>query len=134
MKQYPTFIVRKPRFGAIALSLGGALLITACASTPKEPTVAMKSAEQAIAVADRERVADAASPELTEARVKLTAAQTAVNDKRMLEAERLAIESRADAELAAAKMEADKSRAVNEEIKRSTAVLAQEMQRNSGAK
>jgi hypothetical protein len=120
---------------AIIASLGGSLLLAACASTP-EPTVALKAAEQAIAVADQTRVADAASPELTEARQKLTAAQNAAHEKRMIEAERLAQESRVDAELASAKIAAAKEQAVNDEIKRSTATLAQEMQRNpnSGVK
>lgn len=117
---------------AIMVSLGGALVFTACASTPP-PTVAMKAAEQAIAVADQTRVADAASPELNEAREKLTEAQTAVNNKQMLTAERLAQESRVDAELASAKIAAAKENAVNEEIRHSTATLAQEMQRNSNS-
>ncbi|MGD9841633.1 MAG: DUF4398 domain-containing protein [Steroidobacteraceae bacterium] len=114
------------------------LTIAACATIPPEPTVAMKAAEQAIAAADRTRITDAASPELREAREKLTAAQAAVNDEKlkdhMIVAERLALESRADAELASAKNEAAKAQAVNDEIKQSTAILSQEMQRNTGAK
>jgi putative cell wall-binding protein len=121
------------RAGAV-VGLGAALLLAACASTPPEPTVALKAAEQAIAAADRTRVADAASPELSEAREKLTAAQTAVQGKRMVEAERLALESRVDAELASAKIEAAKAQAVNDEIKHSTDTLTQEMQRNTGDK
>ena len=118
-------------------ALCSVLVLAACA-TPPEPTVAMKAAEQAIAAADRTRIADAASPELSEAREKLTAAQAAVQDEklenRMIVAERLALESRVDAELASAKNEAAKAKAVNDEIKQSTATLSQEMQRNTGAK
>lgn len=110
------------------------LAIAACASTPPEPTVALKAAEQAIAAADRTRIADAASPELSEAREKLTAAQTATHAKHMAEAERLALEARVDAELASARNEAAKAKAVNDEIRQSTATLSQEMQRNTGAK
>ncbi len=116
------------------LAIGSVLAVAACATTPPEPTVAMKAAEQAIAAADRTRIADAASPELSEAREKLTAAQSAVQAEHMAEAERLALESRVDAELASAKNEAAKAQAVNDEIKQSTAALSQEMQRNTGAK
>jgi hypothetical protein len=124
------------RYAPCAAGIAGALLLTcastACASTPPEPTVALKAAEQAIAAADRTRVADAASPELSEAREKLTAAQAAAQDKRMAEAERLALESRVDAELASARIEASKARAVNDEIEHSTGTLTQEMDRKSG--
>jgi hypothetical protein len=118
----------------LVVGLGGALLLAACASMPPEPTVAIKAAEQAIAAADQTRVADAASPELSEAREKLTAARTAAQGKQMIVAERLALESRVDAELASAKIEASKSKAVNDEIKHSTETLRQEMQRNTGVK
>lgn len=111
-----------------------AALLAACASTPAEPTVAMKAAEQAIAAADRTRVADSNSAELSEARDKLDAAKTAIQAKNMVVAERLALESRVDAELASAKIEAAKAQAVNDEIKSSTATLTEEMQRTSGAK
>jgi putative cell wall-binding protein len=119
---------------AAVVGVGGALLLAACASTPPEPTVALKAAEQAIAAADQTRVADAASPELSEAREKLTAARAAVQGKQMVEAERLAMESRVDAELASARIEASKAKAVNDEMKRSTDTLTQEMQRKTGDK
>lgn len=125
-----THRARMPR--GTLLGLSGALLLAACASTPPAPAVALSSAKQAIAVADQTRVADAASPELNEARDKLAAAQAAVQDKRMADAERLAVESRVDAELASAKAEASKNQAVNDEMIHSTATLSQEMQRNSG--
>jgi hypothetical protein len=125
---------RLRRSSATLIGLGGALLLAACASTPPVPTVALSSAKQAIAVADQTRVADAASPELSEARDKLAAAQSAVQDKRMVDAERLAVESRVDAELATAKITASKDRAVNDEMIHSTETMSQEMQRNSGVK
>jgi hypothetical protein len=125
---------RLHRRAAAVVGVGGALLLAACASTPPEPTVALKAAEQAIAAADQTRVADAASPELSEAREKLTAARAAVQGKQMVEAERLAMESRVDAELASAKSEASKAQAVNDEMKRSTDTLTQEMQRKTGEK
>ena len=114
------------------LGIGGVLLITACASTPPEPVVSMRAAEQAIAVADRARVSDSNSPELSEARDKYTAAQVAVQGKHMIEADQLAQESRVDAELASAKIDADKAKVVNAEMRHSTDTLNQEMNRASG--
>ncbi len=119
---------------SLLFGLGGALLLAACATTTPEPLLAMKAAEQAIATADRTRVADAASPELSESREKLAAAQEAVKSKHMLEAERLAMESRVDAELASARIELSKAVAVNDEMKHSTDTLSQELQRSAGAK
>ena len=103
-------------------------------STPPVPEIALSSAKQAIAVADQARVTDAGSPVLSEARDKLAAAETAVTEKRMDDAERLAKESRVDAELASAQASATKDRAVNDEMIKSTQTLSQEMQRNSGVK
>jgi Domain of unknown function (DUF4398) len=132
MTRIPIFNSRAQRCATYAAGIAGALLLAGCASTPPEPTVALKAAEQAIAAADRMRVADAASPELGEAREKLTAAQSAAQEKRMADAERLALESRVDAELASARIEAAKASAVNDEMKRSTSTLTQEMDRKSG--
>jgi hypothetical protein len=115
-------------------ALTGTLLFAACASTPPEPTLAMHAAEQAIAVADTSRVADTSSPELAEARTKLDSAKVALSHRQMTEADQLAKESRADAELASARFAQAKARAVNDEIEHSTQTLAQEMQRNAGAR
>jgi hypothetical protein len=124
----------RPWRNAAMASVGFAMLLGGCATTQPDPTIAMKAAEQAIAAADRTRVSDAASPELSEAREKLTAAQSAAHAKRPIEAERLAIESRVDAELASASSEAAKAKAVNDEMRRSNSTLAQELDRTSGAK
>ncbi len=123
-----------PRLAATILGLGVALSFSAYAAKDVDPTQSIKAAEQAIAAADQARVADTSLPELSEAREKLTAAQTAALSKQPVEAERLALEARVDAELASAKVEAAKAKAVNDEIRSSTATLKQEMQRNSGAK
>jgi hypothetical protein len=90
------------------LTLGGALLLAACASTPP-PSVALSEAKQAIAVADQAHITDASSPQLAEARTKLAAA-----------------------ELAYAQSNAAKNQAVNDEMLHSTQTLSDEMQRNSG--
>ncbi|MES1190392.1 MAG: DUF4398 domain-containing protein [Steroidobacter sp.] len=115
----------------ILIGMGGALLLSACASTP-EPTLAMSAAEQAINSADRARLADSDSPELSEAHDKLAAAQTAIRAEKMNEARRLAFEARVDAELASAKFATAREQARNDEIRHSTDVLTQEMQRKSG--
>ena len=73
-----------------------------------------------------------AGVELGEARGKLAAAQRAVDDKKMVVAQQFADEARAEADLAAAKAGSVKALAVNEDIKRSTATLVEEMQRKSG--
>lgn len=113
--------------------IGGMLALSACASVPQPPTEAIQAAETAIENADKARVADNASPELGMARTKLTAARTAVSEEQMVLAQRLAEESRAEAELATAKSEAIKALAVNEEMRKSTEAMKQEMQRNPGA-
>ena len=108
----------------------GLLLLTACASTPP-PNQALQAAEQAIATAEQARVADYASPELSEARDKLAASRAAIQQKNMVLAQRLADESRADAQLASAKAEAAKAKLVNDDMQKSNVTLKQEMQRNT---
>lgn len=118
-----------PRVAILALS--GALL-AACSSPPKAPDQALQAAELAIATAEQARVADYASPELGEARDKLTAARAAVAKEEMLTAARLAEQSRVDAELATAKASAAKAQEVNDELHKNVNTLEQELQRNSG--
>lgn len=132
MIKNPLYNRRKSFVATMLIGTGGALLLSACASTP-EPTVAMSAAQQAISNAERSRTADTPSPELNEAHEKLTAAQSAIRADKMNEAERLALESRADAELAAARFDNAKAQAANDEIRNSTNMLMQEMQRNTGA-
>lgn len=126
------------RSGLIKLSaLTAVLMLGACASVP--PTAALRAAETAIAIADRERVADYASPELTEARQNLTAAKLAAakadaSDEDMVLAQRLADQARVNAELATAKAESMKAKAINDEMQKGIDTLKQEMQRNSGAR
>jgi len=123
--------LRKPV--GLFIGVGSVLLFAACASTPPAPDVALSSAQQAIAAADQQRVADTSYPTLSEARDKLAEAQTAVTDKRMADAARLADEARVDALLATAQIQQSKDQAVNDEMVQSTRMLTEEMQRNSGA-
>jgi predicted S18 family serine protease len=110
-----------------------ALFLSACASPPPPPQQALQAAESAIKNAEQARVADYASPELGVARTKLTAANAAVEREEMLLAERLAQQARVEAELALAKSQATKAQVVNDEMRKSTDSLKQEMQRNTGA-
>lgn len=114
-----------PAFAALLL-LGG------CASTPQPPTSALQAAEQAIASAEKARVADYALVELSAARDKLSAARSAVQEEKMVLARRLAQQARADAELASARAEVAKARVVNEQMQQGTDTLKLEMQRKTG--
>lgn len=115
----------------VATGLAGALMITACASTPA-PTAQLQAAQQAIATAERADASRHAAAELGAAQARLASANTAVQAKDMEAAARLADESRVDAELATARTASVKACMVNDEMKRSTNTLIDEMQRNTG--
>ncbi len=108
-------------------------LFTGCASTPP-PTQQITAAEVAIGHAEQAQVADYASPELTSAREKLTAARAAVVKEDMKTAKRLAEQAALEADLATAKLNAAKAQTVNDEMVKSTSAIKQEMQRNTGVK
>lgn len=108
--------------------------IVACATVPQPPNQELAAAEMAINSADQARAVDHASAELHEARTKLAAARAAVQQEKMILAQQLAEQSRVDAELALAKAEATKAKAINDEMLKSTDVMKQEMQRNTGDK
>jgi hypothetical protein len=118
----------------IALVTSGLLMLGACASTPPAPSANLQAAQQAIAAAERGEAARYAPGELGEAHAKLTLADTAVTEKKMVLAEHFADQSRAEAELASAKASAIKANAVNDEMKRSNSTLVDEMKRGSGDK
>jgi hypothetical protein len=117
---------------AVVLSAG--LFLGACASTPPAPTTALDAAKLAISNAERADAGRFAAADLTDARNRLASAEVAVQGRRMIQAERLADESRADAELASAKTDATKAGVVNDDMRRSNGTLIEEMQRNSGSK
>jgi len=119
---------RRLRFALPGLAL---ILVAACASTPP-PATNLQAAQQAIAAAEGVDAATHAAVELGEARTKLASAQQAVVQEDMIVAARLADESRAAAELATARSGAAKAKAVNEDMKHSTATLVEEMQRKTG--
>jgi len=108
------------------------LFIAACASTPPIPSASLQAAQQSIADAERVEAGTHAPAQLGEARKKLSAAQRAVDEKKMIVAGWLADEARAEAELAVARTSVAKANAVNADMKRSTATLVEEMQRKTG--
>jgi PBP1b-binding outer membrane lipoprotein LpoB len=137
-----TFITQRIRMNAVsknrqgsrlrvATGLAGAIMITGCASTPA-PTAQLQAAEQAIAAAQRTDANQHAAAELGAAQARLASANAAVQAEEMESAARLADESRVEADLAAARTASVKARMVNDEIKRSTGTLIDEMQRNEG--
>ncbi len=105
------------------------LSVMACSSVPA-PEAELQAAEQAILTAEQARVNTYAAIELSEARQKLQDARAAVLQKDMLRASRLAQQSKLDADLAIARASAAEAMAVNDEMKKSTLILQQEMLRN----
>jgi hypothetical protein len=68
------------------------------------------------------------------ARQKLAQANTAARNDQMVQAEYLAIESRTHAELALARAEERRAKAVNDDMQKSIDVLKEEMKRATGAR
>lgn len=100
-----------------------------CASAP-EPTEQLVAARQAVTDAERAQAVEHAAAVMTESRTKLALAEAAVKDRRMEQAARLADEARVDAELASAQAAAAKAQAANDELRRSTQTMIEEMQRS----
>lgn len=115
----------------IIASLSVVFLAVGCAATPLAPTDAIQAAEIAISRAEQARVTENAVSDLKNARDKLASAREAVVAKNMVEARRLAEQSRVDADVATAKTEATKARAVNNDMQRGNDALQQEIQRNN---
>jgi hypothetical protein len=105
------------------------LVLVSCATMPPETPTSVRAAQQAIADAERLEAARYAAGELSAARTRLASAQGAVNENKLVLANQLADESRAEAELAAAKTAEAKASAVNADMKRSTGALVEEMKR-----
>ena len=114
----------------ITAGLAGILmLVAACAATPQAPESALDAARVAISNAEKAEAGQFAGAELGEAREKLALADNAVQDENMVVAERFALESQVQAELASARTAAAKAASVNEELGRGADALAEEMQR-----
>jgi Domain of unknown function (DUF4398) len=111
---------------------GAGFFLAACASTPPAPTAALDAAHLAISNAERADAGQYAAGELAEARDRLSSANTAVTGNQMIVAERLANESRTEAELASATTAEIKAKSVNAQLQRSNGTLNEELQRNAG--
>ncbi len=111
-----------------------ALLLAGCATTPPAPTARLQAAQQAIASA--ERIEAGAMPRASSARHAPSSPQrtSAMSEKRMILAGQFADEARAEAELASARTSDAKATAVNDEMKRNTDTLVEEMKRSTGDK
>jgi len=120
------------RVSQLAAVLVISIALASCASTPMPPTQELQAAQLSITNAEQNGVADYASAELNQAREKLAAANSAVTAKNMVLATYLATESRASADLAAARTEMLKAQVVNDEMQKSINTLNVELQRNSG--
>lgn len=124
---------RAGRAGATALAgMSAVLALSGCASSPPVPTASIDAAKQAISSAERSDASRHAAGELNEARTRLAAVDAEVAGKRMTKAQQLADEARASAELASARAGVAKARAANEELRRSTRTMVEEMERNAG--
>jgi hypothetical protein len=108
------------------------LFMTAAGAATPSPAPNIQAAQQAIGNAERLEAGAHAAAELGAARAKLAAAQEALNKKQKTAAAQFADEARADADLAAARTGAIKAKAANDDIKRSTETLIDEMQRKTG--
>jgi hypothetical protein len=109
-------MIRSPAIAAAAVAL-----LAACASQP--PPRSLARASQAINAATQVNAAAAAPLEMRLAHEKLDAAKAAAQQDRNAEADRLAEEAVANAELAQAKTEEAKSKAALSDVRESVDAL-----------
>ncbi|NHO63963.1 DUF4398 domain-containing protein [Aestuariicella hydrocarbonica] len=105
------------------------VLISACASTPMDPTAALTEAQEAIASAEQLGARQYAGAELDEAQQQLKKAEGFVSKEQMVDAERFARQSLVAAELALARTESAKATAINREMTHGADALIEEMRR-----
>ena len=116
----------------LPLALLGVVLLAGCADTPPAPTGQLGAAHQAIVSAETADAGRYAPGEIAEARSKLADANREVTAGHMVAAQRLAVESQVEAELASATTSAAKATAVNADLQRGNKALIDEMQRQTG--
>ena len=116
------------RYTFLLLLVGSVLIGTGCASVP-EPVAEIASARTAIRAIEGGDARTLAPVELDRARTKLQRAEAAVGNREFADATRLAEESLADAELAAAKTNMIKAERTAAELEQSIDVLRDEIER-----
>ncbi len=119
-----------PTLGLGILLATGAMVFSGCASTPA-PTEEVAVSKAALAHAVGFGGADGAPVETRMAREKLDAANAAMADKDYDRARRLALEARADAQLAEARSRATIARKAADALQEDTRILQQEINRSS---
>ena len=120
-------IIQMHRLYVVASLAGAMLLFAGCASSPIAPTASLNDAKVAIQAAENDGASQHAAAELDAARQKLILADKAVVAENMLSALRFADESTVTAKLAAARTEATKAVAINQEMSRGADALTEEV-------
>jgi hypothetical protein len=115
------FRLASPATAAMAL-----LLLAACAGG-EPPNAELGAADAAIQGAQSSGAAERAPVELNTARTKYQSANAAVKDKDYDRASQLAREAQIDAQLAAAKAQAESARAAAQQIRQDTTTLQREI-------
>lgn len=117
----------RPALPSVAL-IAAAALVAGCSSVP-EPVAEIASARTAIRNTQGTDARRLAPVELDRAETKLRRAEAAVRDERNEEARMLALQAGADAELAAARANAEKAERSAQELDESIRVLRSEIER-----
>lgn len=121
--------IRQASLAGALLLLGG--LVSGCATVREAPTAALQSARQAIANAEEVGAAREAPFELRRARDKYEAANDAVDNDELLQAERLAQEAAVLAELAYSRSEMLTAKRINDELQQTTDMFKEELNRQA---
>lgn len=108
-----------------------ALFLGACASKGVAPTSQLATARASISQAESAGALDAAPLDLLAARDKLRKAEGAVREERFMQAQQLAEQAEADAEVAEHKARTMKAQAAASELARSNETLRREAERKA---
>lgn len=120
------------QWAGVLLACGIIGISGGCASTPP-PRETIGQAELAVTEAGQGKAPQYAAPELSKARSKLDEAKRAMDAERYIEARRLAEQALVDAQLAAAKAQAEEQRQTLQELRKSIEALQEEAVRATGS-